>query len=115
MASATQTDLGQSHGMTKKATTHRQNSSSTVSSDCSAQLRSTLLEVNCLIVEVNMKYIKGMINNPNLCLNTAINCRLAGILLFDFELVHVPGTEHKGPDGMSSERQRQERRQDRKM
>ena len=30
-----------------------------------------------------------------------INCWIAGILLFNFELVHVPGRDHVGPDGLS--------------
>ena len=31
----------------------------------------------------------------------AINCWIQGILLFDFELVHVAGIEHVGPDALS--------------
>lgn len=54
-----------------------------------------------LVVEVDAKYIRGMINNPDVQPNATINRWIAGILLFHFELVHVPGTGHKGPDGMS--------------
>jgi hypothetical protein len=52
-------------------------------------------------VEVNMKYIKGMINNPDLQPNTTINQWIAGILLFSFKLIHVSVLKHKGVDGLS--------------
>jgi hypothetical protein len=48
-----------------------------------------------------MKYIKGMINNPNLQPNMTINRWIAGILLFSFKLVHVSTLKHKGVDGLS--------------
>src|SRR5437588_2983548 len=54
-----------------------------------------------LTIEVDAKYIKGMINNPDLQPNASINRWIAGILLFDFELVHVPGDRHTGADGLS--------------
>ena len=41
-------------------------------------------------VETDAKYIKGMLNNPNIQPNAVINRWIAGILLFDFDLVHVP-------------------------
>jgi hypothetical protein len=41
-----------------------------------------------------------MLNNPNIQPNTTINRWIAGILLFDFKLVHIPGATH-GPDGLS--------------
>jgi hypothetical protein len=52
-------------------------------------------------VEVNAKYIKGMINNPNLQPNVTINRWIVGILLFLFKLVHVSVLKHKGVDGLS--------------
>ena len=52
-------------------------------------------------LEVDAKYIKGMLNNLDIQLNNAINRWIAGILLFNFELVHVPGRDHVGPDGLS--------------
>jgi hypothetical protein len=52
-------------------------------------------------VEVNAKYIKGMINNPDLQPNTTINQWIAGILLFSFKLIHVSTLKHKGIDGLS--------------
>jgi hypothetical protein len=52
-------------------------------------------------VEVDAKYIKGMLNNPDVVPNAAINRWIAGILLFDFELVHIPAERHMAPDGLS--------------
>ena len=54
-----------------------------------------------LIVEVDAKYIKGMLNEPELQPNAVINRWIQGILLFDFTLVHVPATQFKGPDALS--------------
>ena len=54
-----------------------------------------------LTVEVDAKYIKGMINNPDVQPNATINRWIQGILLFDFELIHVPAERHKGPDALS--------------
>jgi hypothetical protein len=54
-----------------------------------------------LTVEVDAKYIKGMINNPDLQPNTTINQWITGILLFSFKLVHVSVLKHKGVDGLS--------------
>ncbi|KXN84537.1 hypothetical protein AN958_12348 [Leucoagaricus sp. SymC.cos] len=53
-----------------------------------------------LKVEVDMKYIRGMINKLDIYPNAAINQWIAAILMFNFELVHVPGSRHKGPDGL---------------
>ena len=55
-------------------------------------------------VEVDAKYIKGMLNNPDIQPNAAINRWIAGILLFTFTLQHVPGSKHIGPDGLSRRR-----------
>ena len=52
-------------------------------------------------LEVDAKYIKGMLNNPDMQPNNAINRWIAGILLFNFELVYVPGKSHAGLDGLS--------------
>ncbi|KAI0323305.1 hypothetical protein GY45DRAFT_1211434, partial [Cubamyces sp. BRFM 1775] len=54
-----------------------------------------------LILEVDAKYIKDMLNNPDLQPNATINRWIQGILLFDFELRHVPAERHKGPDALS--------------
>jgi len=53
-----------------------------------------------LVVKVDAKYIKGMLNNPDIQPNATINCWIAGILLFNFMLKHVPGASH-APDGLS--------------
>ena len=53
-----------------------------------------IIGVRNLVVEVDAKYIKGMINNPDIQPNATINRWIAGILLFEFKLVHVPGTHH---------------------
>jgi hypothetical protein len=54
-----------------------------------------------LTVEVDARYIKGMINNPDLQPNATINRWIAGILLFSFMLVHVPATMHTSANGLS--------------
>ena len=60
-----------------------------------------LTGVKNLVVEVDAKYIKDMINKPDLQPNATLNRWIAGILLFSFKLVHVPAARHKGPDGLS--------------
>jgi len=59
-----------------------------------------IIGVKNLVVEVDTKYIKGMINNPDIQPNATINYWISAILLFDFQLCHVPGHSH-GPDGLS--------------
>ena len=54
-----------------------------------------------LVVEMDAKFIKGMINSPTLHPNDAVNRWIAAILLFDFDLVHVPSDKHTGADGLS--------------
>ncbi len=63
-------------------------------------LRLYLIGVRTLVVEVDARYIKGMLNNPDLAPNAAINRWIMAILTFHFKLVHVPGSMH-GPDGLS--------------
>ncbi|KAG2074263.1 hypothetical protein BDR04DRAFT_1008415, partial [Suillus decipiens] len=53
------------------------------------------------IIEVNAKYIKGMLNNPDIHPNAAINHWIVRISLFDFTLKHILGSKHAGPDGLS--------------
>jgi len=48
-----------------------------------------LIGVKNLHVEVDAKYIKGMLNEPDLQPNAAINRWIQGILLFDLHLFHV--------------------------
>lgn len=56
-----------------------------------------------MIVEVDAKYIKGMLANPDIAPTASINRWILSILMFHFTLVHVPGTHH-GPDGLSRRR-----------
>ena len=52
-------------------------------------------------VEVDAKYIKGMLNDPNLQPNATINRWIQGILLFDFKLVHISTSQFKELDALS--------------
>lgn len=64
-----------------------------------------LVGVKTFHVEVDAKYIKGMLNEPDLQPNATINRWIQGILLFDFTLIHVPADRHKGPDALSRKEQ----------
>ena len=59
-----------------------------------------LIGVQNLVVEVDARYIKGMLANPDLALSTSMNRWIVSILLFHFTLIHIPVTWH-GPDGLS--------------
>ena len=50
---------------------------------------------------MDAQYVKGMLKNPDVQPNAAINRWIAAILLFDFKLVHVLAEKHQGPDGLS--------------
>jgi hypothetical protein len=63
-------------------------------------LRLYLIGVRNLIVEVDTRYIKGMLANPDIVPSASINRCIMAILTFHFDLVHVPGTRH-GPDRLS--------------
>ncbi len=63
--------------------------------------RTFIIGARNLVVEVDAKYIKGMINNPDIQPNATINRWIAGILLFDFTLRHVAGKDHVSADGLS--------------
>jgi len=54
-----------------------------------------------IVVEVDAKYIKGMLNNPDIQPNATINRWIAAILLFNPEIIHVPAERHTGADGLS--------------
>lgn len=60
-----------------------------------------LIGVRCLHIEVDAQYIKGMLKEPDLQPNAAMNRWIQGILMFDFKLIHVPGHKFKGPDALS--------------
>ena len=63
-------------------------------------LKAYLIGVRNLVVEVDARYIKGMLANPDLAPSASMNRWIISILLFHFTLVHVPSTRH-GPDGLS--------------
>jgi RNase H-like domain found in reverse transcriptase len=63
-----------------------------------------IVGIKNLVVEVDAKYIKGMINNPDIQPNASINRWIAGILLFDFKLLHVSAKDHAPADGLSRRR-----------
>ncbi len=54
-----------------------------------------------LVVEMDVQYVHGMLANPDIQPNAAINRWIAAIQLFDFRLVHIPVEKHQGPDGLS--------------
>jgi Integrase zinc binding domain len=51
------------------------------------------------VVEMDAKYIKGMLANPDIQPSASINRWIVWILTFHFDLVHVKGTFH-GPNGL---------------
>jgi hypothetical protein len=61
--------------------------------------------VKRLVVEVDAKYLKGMVNNPDRIPDAATNRWIAGIRLFQFEWRHIPGKAHAVADGLSRRRQ----------
>ncbi len=64
-------------------------------------LRVHLIGIKNLVVEMDAQFIRGMIWNPDIQPNVAINCWIVAILLFDFKLVHIPADKHHRPDGLS--------------
>lgn len=60
-----------------------------------------LVGVKKLRIEVDAKYIKDMLNNPDLQPNATINRWIQGILMFDPHISHVPADKHQGPDALS--------------
>ena len=58
-------------------------------------LKLHLIGVRNLKAEVDMKYIKGMLSNPDIAPSVSINCWILFILMFHFTLVHVPGVQYR--------------------
>jgi hypothetical protein len=50
---------------------------------------------------MDMQFICGMLNNPDIQPNMTINRWIATILLFNFKLMHIPANKHQGPNGLS--------------
>ena len=59
-----------------------------------------IVGVRNLVVEVDARYIRGMLNNPDIAPSASVNRWIVSILTFHFDLRHVPGKQH-GPDGLS--------------
>jgi hypothetical protein len=59
-----------------------------------------LIGVRNLVVEVDARYITGMLSNPDISPSASINQWIVAILTFHFDLIHIPGTHH-GPDRLS--------------
>ncbi|KAL1944872.1 hypothetical protein VTO73DRAFT_2492 [Trametes versicolor] len=59
-----------------------------------------LIGIRNLVVEVDARYIRGMLNNPDEVPGASMNRWIVTILTFHFHLTHVPGVQH-GPDGLS--------------
>src|SRR5277367_1839933 len=53
-----------------------------------------------LIIETDVKYLKGMLNHPEMGPNATINRWIEKVLMFHFEIRHVAGKTF-GPDGLS--------------
>jgi len=62
-----------------------------------------LFGVRNLKVETDAKYIKGMLQHPDMMPNATINRWIEAILMFQFKLEHIPGVE-LGSDGLSRRR-----------
>jgi hypothetical protein len=59
-----------------------------------------IVSIHNLVIEVDTRYIKGMLNNPDTVPSASINCWIVSILTFHFKLQHIPGKQH-GPNGLS--------------
>ncbi|KAJ6562270.1 hypothetical protein B0H19DRAFT_1210103 [Mycena capillaripes] len=59
-----------------------------------------IIGVHKLQVEVDAQYIAGMLDS-DLQPNAVVTPWVQGILMFDFEMVHVPGAWFQGPDALS--------------
>jgi len=61
-----------------------------------------LMGIKNLIIKVDAASIPGMLKNPTIQADDAVNRWIAGIRLFQYKkLVHVPGHKHKAPDALS--------------
>jgi hypothetical protein len=65
------------------------------------KLRIYIVGVKKLVVEVDAKYIKGMLNAPDEVPNTTLNRWVEGILMYNFVLRHVPAKDFGATDGLS--------------
>ena len=58
-----------------------------------------IVGVRNLIIEVDARYIRGMLNNPDTAPSASLNRWIVSILTFHFKLRHIPRKIH-GPDGL---------------
>ena len=63
-------------------------------------LKVYLVGLRSFIVEMDARYVRGMLQHPDLMPNATLNRWIVSILLFHFDLRHVPAHYH-GPDGLS--------------
>jgi len=54
-----------------------------------------------LKIEMDAKFVKQMLNEPDLQPNAVINRWIMGVLMFNFDLIHVPANSFRGPDALS--------------
>jgi hypothetical protein len=66
-------------------------------------LKLYLISIRNLIIKVDARYIKGMLQSPDISPSAGINRWILAILMFHFTLVHVPGTHHI-PNGLSRQK-----------
>ncbi|TFY51017.1 hypothetical protein EVG20_g11208 [Dentipellis fragilis] len=71
-------------------------------------LRIHVVGIQNFTVEMDMLYVRGMLNNPDIQPNAATNRWIATVKLFDFKLVHIPVAKFEGPDGLSCRRRADE-------
>ena len=62
--------------------------------------KNELIGIQNFVIEVDAKYIKGMLENLDINPSASINRWIIAILTFYFDLVHVPAAFH-GPNGLS--------------
>jgi hypothetical protein len=65
------------------------------------KLRIYIVGVKKLVVEVDAKYIKGMLNAPDEVPNMTLNRWVEGILMYNFVLRHMPAKDFGASDGLS--------------
>ena len=71
---------------------------------CALQsLKLYLIGIWHLIIEVDARYIRGILWNPDISPSASMNRWILAILMFHFTLVHVPGT-HRTPDRLSRQK-----------
>jgi transposase InsO family protein len=60
-----------------------------------------LVGIKHLVIEVDAKYIKGMLNSPDQVPSATLNRWIEGILMLPFTLRHVKAAKHLAADGLS--------------